>query len=380
MAGTQNPQLEEPIYIETLLQQRRRWVMATNGDGINRYPVRLEEIWNEYSLIPNVPDPTLLLNGDTAGVVALRKLRFKERVLESEGEWDSADEYVEQVRVLTRGAWQIWRRKKDAKGKEGEWELYKEGDSSLSVIPAVFFRPGDHNGDVAAFPALEDLAHLNRRHWQANVEQVDLMSWVRRPAWVGRMLVNEGEQVAFGPGRMLHATSPEADLKSVGVDAGSVEAGRQELKDLEERMALFGLQLLMPKTGSMTATQHAREGSENDSTLKSWALALKDCLEQAMTYAAMWVDIQPDEAPSIAVNTEFNVLADASPELILTAVREGIIPREMAFGEFVRRGVLPDDKTWSEAQSMLENESRQQPGPSFQDAGRQLLGNQVAEA
>lgn len=59
-------------------------------------------------------------------------------------------------------------------------------------------------------------------------------------------------------------------------------AGRQELQDLENSMALYGLQLLQPKTGAITATESMRDAEENNSTLKAWALQFQDFLENSM--------------------------------------------------------------------------------------------------
>lgn len=82
MAGTENPQIESPIYIEGLHQHRPHLYTATNGDGVHRFPIRLQEIWNAYDDIPDVPDPTLLNDGDSDGVpnITLRKLRLLEAV------------------------------------------------------------------------------------------------------------------------------------------------------------------------------------------------------------------------------------------------------------------------------------------------------------
>jgi len=68
-----NPGIEAPIYVESFHQQRRHWYTATDGDAIHRHPVQAAEIWNEYSSIPFPPDPSLVSDMDSAGVVTLRQ-------------------------------------------------------------------------------------------------------------------------------------------------------------------------------------------------------------------------------------------------------------------------------------------------------------------
>ncbi len=72
---SQNPGTEPPIFVETLHDQRHHSYTATTGDAVHRFPVRLSEIWNQFEQIPDVPDPSLLLDGDIAGVTQLYKSR-----------------------------------------------------------------------------------------------------------------------------------------------------------------------------------------------------------------------------------------------------------------------------------------------------------------
>lgn len=294
------------------------------------------------------------------GRQTLTQFRFKERVLEERGEFDVEDEYCEQVRVLYRGRYEIWRKvETGAVNGEETWAVWKEGTVSMPEIPlATFFPTGNETG-LVTLPALEGLAHLNRRHWQATAEHNELMRWVRAPGMFGSGF-NESDMgsLNWGPGILTVSTAPDSKMMSLGVDAASVTASRQELKDIEEAMALYGLQLLMPKTGDVTATEKALGASESDSTLKRWALGLKDCLEQAFTFAGQWVGAE-ELAPSVSVNTEYHMLTGVDPATILLATKEGVIPKEMAFNEMKRRGLLPDDADWQDAEAMFEAQNRQ---------------------
>lgn len=197
---------------------------------------------------------------------------------------------------------------------------------------------------MTAEPALIDLAQLNKRHWQATSSQYELMEFVRRPPWFGRNLgIHDADtgkkKIIFGPGRLCNAESDSAALQSVGIDAGSVAAGRQELQDLENSMALYGLQLLQPKTGAITATESLRDAEENNSTLKAWALQFQDFLENCMRLAAKWWG--QEDGPSVKVNTDFANAMDAS--FLLEMFRAQVISAQTFLELIKNMGILPDD-------------------------------------
>ena len=292
------------------------------------------------------------------GVKVLTQLRILETVNDF-GELDIDDKKIRQVRIFERGTWATWRESVEGE-RATDWILVDSGQTSIPDIPLAVFMPGEQLTDLTAIPALEDLAYLNLRHWQATADQHVLMSYVRRPPWFGRGLVNDGESVTFGPGRMVHSNDPASDLRSVGVDPSSVEAGRGELKDLEERMSLYGLQMLTPALrasgGAKTATQSQQESSESVSQLQNWAQSLKDCFDQAFKFAAMFEGLAAGEEPEVKLPVDFQPGMGLEPQTLITAVERGIIPKQIAFEEFQRRGLVAESYEWQDVQGMLSRD------------------------
>ncbi|WP_304736865.1 DUF4055 domain-containing protein [uncultured Desulfovibrio sp.] len=301
--------------------------------------------WRPYFVhVPaeNVLDARVTYNGGKARV---SHFRYVETAEEADGLWGSRR--YQRIRVFyldegDRPVWEVWEN-----SEEGKNDFVKVGETrqlSLDEIPLAVFMPGDRRTDMTAEPALIDLAMLNKRHWQATSAQFDLMEYVRRPPWFGRKLgiwdADTGERkVTFGAGILCDSDDDGADLRSVGVDPASVEAGRQELKDLEENMALYGLQLLQPKSGVITATESNRDSEENNSTLKAWALQFQDFLENAMRFVALWRG--EADGPSVKVNTEFANSLDA--QFLLEMRRAGEISRETYLNLVKGLGIFPDD-------------------------------------
>ncbi|WP_297849103.1 DUF4055 domain-containing protein [uncultured Desulfovibrio sp.] len=272
--------------------------------------------------------------------------RYIETVEEQDGKWGTRT--YERIRAFyldenKHAHWELWNNSSKNGGTDS-WTPEAKGVFSAGVLPVVVFIPGEKRTPLTAEPALIDLAQLNKRHWQATCAQYELMEYVRRPPWFGRNLgefdADTGrEKVIFGAGKLCHSKNPDAVLQSVGVDAGSVAAGRQELEDLENRMAIYGLQLLQPKTGVITATESQRDAEENNSTLKAWALQFQDFLENCMALTAKWWKL-PD-GPSVKVNTEFANAFDAS--FLMEMYRAQVISGQTLLALVKNMGILPDD-------------------------------------
>lgn len=289
------------------------------------------------------------------GKPTLTHFRFFESVEVQKDEWTR--EQVQQIRVLTPGAWKTYRKAKDTQGKES-WTEYESGTTTLKEIPLVIFAPGERIGMSMARPALEGLAELCAQHWQASSGHRGMMDWLRRPILFGKAMSHEdGFTLPAAPGMGLHASDPNADLKPVNVvPPEAVTVSAADLKDLETQMGLYGLRLMAPKSGAVTAFQVRREVLESDSILTRWALAFQDALEQALVYVGMWLEQEP---PSVSINTEFDVmLDDIESGTLMAAVDKGILPKSLVFDELKRRGLVRSDMDWQEAQAMMEQDAR----------------------
>ena len=292
------------------------------------------------------------------GVQVMEQFRYFEPAVVEDGPWQRKAK-TERIRVLRPGSWEVWE-EQEGDNRKKAWVMVDHGTTDLDVIPVAAFIPGESKSEYTALPALQGLVDLCETHWQASSGHRHLMDWVRRPAFFGKMLgMGDGTPVAFGPNRLIESNSPDADLKSVGVDSASVEASRGDLQRIESAMALYGLRLLMPRSGNTTATQHTLESAESDSALKRWAKAFKDTLERAFEFTSMWLSVDLHDAAGAKLNDDFVKIFDADQtRVILEAVAAGLMPKEMAYEAL--RSILPvrDDLDWQEAKAMIEDDQR----------------------
>ena len=64
---------EFPILIESIQMERKYEYNDLLGSDVQSFPIRPEQIWNEFNSIPTTPPPSLVSDGQTLGVIRLRK-------------------------------------------------------------------------------------------------------------------------------------------------------------------------------------------------------------------------------------------------------------------------------------------------------------------
>ena len=295
------------------------------------------------------------------GTRVLKQVRITETVTVPDG--DYATKTVNRIRVLNPDSYEIW----EEQGEDpigSAWEKIQEGKVTLGFIPLVTIMSGEPMSAMTAEPPLDDLAELNLAHWKLDSDyRTTLHQMV--PIWFGKGISDsqgkcageEGNQVVIGAGRLIHSTNTEADLKGIALESGPAEAMKAELAALEDKMALFGLTLMLPKGGQITATQSASDKSENDSALRSWAMLFKDGLELGLQYLSQWAGLG-DKGGTVVVNTDFRAFSGVELQFLTQAMIAGKIPMGLWLKEAQRRGAVSNDVDETEILAMLTNEAR----------------------
>lgn len=266
----------------------------------------------------------------------LTQVRILEPATEPDG--DFGEKSVNRIRVLVPGGFMVF----EEPAKQGDpWVMIREGKTSLDFIPLVTHYTG-REGFMTARPPLHDLAWLNLEHWQSGSDQRNILHVARVPILFGKGL-DEKTELSVGPNSWIvgDATS---DLKWVEHEGKAIEAGRLDLKDIEERMVMLGMEPLMKRPGTATATATAIDKSEADSDLGQWTAGLQDVLEQALDYCGQYESFGKDKAGSIQINRDFGLSLVASENIatLQKARVAGDITRETFLNELKRYGVLHD--------------------------------------
>ena len=276
----------------------------------------------------------------------LQDFRLAEKIIQPHGQFGERE--VEVIRYFNATSWSVWQSDTTASAGAGfgRFRQIAAGQHDLGVPPLIslYALP---DGFMSGRPPLLDLAWLNLAHWQSSSDQRHILHVARVPLLFGRALQVADGTLEIGPNRLVLADDPAAELKFIEHSGAAIEAGRQDLLDLEDKMAVMGLELLTHRTGQQTATGRKLDAAQNHAALNSVLNALESGLTRAFALMASWLGL-PEEAGgqielSRAWQSRDNIMEQA--DWLLTARQAGEITPEQFLREIRRHGLLSPDQS-----------------------------------
>lgn len=279
----------------------------------------------------------------------LTQVRIYDCYYAEDGEF--SEKKVEEIRVYTIGAWRIYRLENNT------WSLILEGQSSIKDAVPLVTGYCNKTGFMQATPTFEDLSYLNVTHWQSFSDQRHILHVARVPILFGKNLQDEKKALEIGPNRLI-AGPPESDLKYVEHTGKAIDSGRQDLQDLQDMMAILGLENLLPVVGGQTATAKSLDYSDINSPLQFMALGLADAIEQGMVYYRQFKNDPSSNTGGVKVNTDYGItLRDATDiQSLIQARIAREISSETFWRELQRRNILQKDFDPVKEKALLEKD------------------------
>lgn len=311
------------------------------------------------------------------GVINSRKVLIRAHILEivtvPDGVWGVKT--IQQIRVLYPGSWQLFR-----EDDKNNWILFDEGETSLNYIPLVPLY-GKKIGFFGSLSPLQNLANLNRAHWQSLSDQMNITHVARVPILFGTGF-NEGDTLPIGAKSAVMGPDG-SDLQYVEHTGKAIEAGMQEIRDLEDRMMVESLELLNAKNPSGTATAKALDISDINCSLQDLAVRLQGMIIKVNNIMCDWEDIE--KSGKAIVNVDFGLqLRDGSESNVLLKMRQNrSISLPSFHKEMKRRGVLSPDFDSSKDIELLKQEKIEEELPEskpyIDENGKQVVGTDEEE-
>ena len=265
----------------------------------------------------------------------------------------------------------------------GEWTMKSQGDTRLPFMPFVVFSPGKKINMVFAEPPLQTLAELNLEHFQSKSDQRNILHYSRLITFFGKGLndVYDEQKVRVGANQVILSDADYGDFKVIESKGAGIKQGADDLKDLEEKMGMFGLSLLLPKSDRATATEKLIDTSESDSQLKSWAVMYQSCLRRAYEMVSMYYpEAIRDEYRAIpVVNTDLKSIFSAeSLNYIVRGVENKFVSPSIAAKEYKRRSIIAKDVDIDEM--MIEIDENKKKDAEYKSTQKNLVdGTQVID-
>jgi len=255
------------------------------------------------------------------------------------------EEVEPRIRVLEPGTWTLYAYQKSGNKKNGKryWRQIDAGTTGVDFIPMVTFY-ANRQGVQLAKPPLDDLVHLNIRHWQSTSDQINILTVARFPMLaVSGATDTDGEVMSIGPRQLLGVKEPNGQFYYVEHSGKAIGAGRQDLLDLEEEMASYGAEFLKRQPGNATATGRALDSAEATSALQDHATRFTSALNEAVRVMGAWVGL--DDTGTLEISTELGVgqIEDSEVKVLIEARKNGDLSREAFLEELKRKNVLAKD-------------------------------------
>ena len=242
-------------------------------------------------------------------------VRIQEDYIERDG---YGERCIKQVRILNRepignvepdsdepiswapATYEVWRKEKDTGGKE-QWVLKQSGPISIGVIPLVPFLTGKRKGSSwQVEPSMQDVADL-----QIELFQQESGLKYAKEATAFPMLAGNGVDplkdekgnplpIPVGPKSVLYAppntnSNAHGEWTFIEPDATSLKFLAEEIEKTIQQMRELGRQPLTAQTGNLTVVTTQFAAQKGNSAIQAWALNLKDAMENALRYTAMWL-------------------------------------------------------------------------------------------
>ena len=277
----------------------------------------------------------------------LTQLRLMETITVPDGLY--GEKQVQQVRVLTPGAFEIHQ-----KDKKGDFVLIDEGSTSLSQIPfAVAY--SNRVGVLESRPPLADIAELNLKAYQVQSDLDNQLHISAVPMLAIYGFPQSAEEISAGPGEAM-ALPEGASAQYIEPSGNSYNAQFQRLDQIANQINELGLAAVLgQKLSAETAEAKRIDRSQGDSTMMVIAQQMQDLVDNCLRFHAQYME-QP-QAGSSFINRDFlgQRLEPQEIQSLLQLYTAGTITQETLLNQLSAGEVLGDEFNVEEEVEATQN-------------------------
>jgi len=279
------------------------------------------------------------------GVLTQLRVAFTRTV--NDGDFATKD--INQIRVYEPG--KVSTLEQDA--KKG-WVMVDKRAMGLNFIPLVTLYT-DRTGFMTAKPPLRELAYLNVKHWWLQSGNDGIVDIAQVPILL-TIGVNSGDKVEVGAKHGIQLPR-DADMRYVEHSGEAINTGFQALERIKDEMRQSGARLLIPQSGTKTATQASEDSNRENSALGAMVQALEDTLDQLLNVIAAY---RTGESTGGSIEVKANLDPDTAPTETMGVLRDmhnaGALSKQTWFGSAQRLELIPDEITWEDEQVRIQEE------------------------
>ena len=269
------------------------------------------------------------------GQQKLTQLRLMERTIVPDG--DYGEKEVEQVRVLTPGAFEIHQ-----KDDKGDFRVIDKGTTSLDEIPfAVAY--SNRVNVMESRPPMADIAELNLKAYQVQSDLDNQLHLSAVPLLAFYGFPQSSEEVSAGPGEAI-AFPAEGRAEYISPPSHAFGSQFQRLEQIAMQINELGLAAVLgQKLSAETAEAKRIDRSQGDSTMMVIAQQCQDMIDNCLRFHAAY--LQKPQAGSSFVNRDFLAarLEPTEIQSLLQLYTAGTITQETLLNQLEAGEVLGDE-------------------------------------
>lgn len=255
--------------------------------------------------------------------------------------------------------------------KKTVWSIVDEGPITIGLIPITPLVIGERIGDSwQIVPAMRSCAELQLEYYEEENGLKNIKKLTAFPMLTAEGVTPEIEDSGPNKGKIKQApVGPRAVLYGPPTENGngswsfiepagtSLTFLKDELKALGNELRELGRQPLTQTVGQMTVTQSVTVASKGNAAIQRWALVMKDALENAFFYTALW--LKDSQEPTVTVDTDFDLstAGDDGFSNVLTMRAKGDLTRNTLWQEARRRRILGDEFNAKNEERDLDQEA-----------------------
>lgn len=301
-------------------------------------------------------DPIKAIGWTYANVGAKKVLTsfrmFEDIVTESEdNQWEEV--VYQQVKVIRPDTIEIYRNNTSEGTNRGEsYVLDNVVPNTLGRVNVITVY-ANKTGFMTAKPVLEELAHLNMKHWSKlsdldNIEHVANVPF----AYATGVPEEQLEELTISAHGLLTIPQTDVRIEYLEHSGAAIGASQESMRMLESRMVAMGADTLAarPTATRETASSKIMDNTKSNSVLQSAVVNLEAGLLEAFKMAGQWLRLPELTDVKVNIGDKMTLSADAN---VLTTLVDLARNKNMSFEdlalELQRRGSISESTELKES-------------------------------
>lgn len=172
----------------------------------------------------------------------------------------------------------------------------------LNIIPLTIHQ-SEFDQEIKE-PPLIDLVNLTLSYYRLKADHMHALHYVALPTpWITG--VDEADAPkTIGPEKIWAISSPDADVGMLEFTGEGVSAISQELKSMEDQMAILGSRVLLPELSEHTATASKLRSISETSDLATMVLTLEKQFDRVLAFFSIWAGAATPENADTLTDVE----------------------------------------------------------------------------